>query len=61
MFFGNLVPKKPENKGEGISPNTTIPIPVMPFPGAKRFLSGSLGFLFLRRRQNGKLRLAANH
>ena len=47
MFFGNLVPKKPENKGEGISPNTTIPVPVMPFPGAKRFLSGRLVSFFL--------------
>jgi hypothetical protein len=32
LFFDNFVPKKPENKCEGISTNTTIPIKVLPFP-----------------------------
>jgi hypothetical protein len=46
MFFGNFVPKKPENKREGISPNYNNPHKGYALPGAKRFLSGSLGFLF---------------
>jgi hypothetical protein len=46
MFFGNFVPKKPENKREGISPNYNNPHTGYALPGAKRFLSGSLGFLF---------------
>jgi hypothetical protein len=46
LFFDNFVPEKPENKGEGISPITTIPKKGFALPGAKRFLSGSLGFLF---------------
>jgi hypothetical protein len=48
MFFGNFVPKNPQNKREGISPNYNNPLKVMLFHGAKRFLSGSLGsFNFL--------------
>ena len=46
LFFDNFVPKKPENKCEGISPNYTNPHKGFALPGAKRFLSGSLGFLF---------------
>jgi hypothetical protein len=44
--FGNFVPKKPENKREGISPNYNNPHTGYALRGAKRFLSGSLGFLF---------------
>jgi hypothetical protein len=47
MFFGNFVAKKPENKREGISPNYNNPQKGYALPGAKRFLSGSLGFLLL--------------
>jgi hypothetical protein len=46
MFFGNFVSKKPENKREGISPNYNNPHKGFALPGIKRFLSGSLGFLF---------------
>jgi len=46
LFFDNFVPRKPENKGEGISPNYNNPHKGFALPGAKRFLSGSLGFLF---------------
>jgi hypothetical protein len=46
MFSGNFVRKKPENKGEGISPNYNNPHKGFALPGAKRFLSGSLGFFF---------------
>jgi hypothetical protein len=46
QFFGNFVPKKPENKREGISPNYNNPHKGYGLPGTKRFLSGSLGFLF---------------
>jgi hypothetical protein len=50
------VPKKPENKCEGISPNYNNPQYRLCFRGAKRFLSGSLGSISFRRRQDGKLR-----
>jgi hypothetical protein len=46
MFFGNFAPKKPENNCEGISPNYNNPHKGFALPGAKRFLSGSLGSLF---------------
>jgi hypothetical protein len=45
-FFSNFLPKKPENKLEGISPNYNNPHKGYALPGAKRFLNRSLGFLF---------------
>ncbi len=39
--------KKPDNNLEGISAHYNTPTKGYALPGAKRFFSGSLGFLFL--------------
>ena len=61
LFFDNFVPKKPENKREGISPNYNNPQKGYALPGAKRFLSGSLGFLLLSPGRLARLTVVARY